>query len=568
VVETFLSIYDVIKPTLRRALSAAQDWVARTRPVLVSIFDAMVKAARDAYPTVREIVLNIAQGFLQLYAAVAPVFVVIGRLFLYIATNSGVISELVSGLGVWALALWAVHKAATAVNAVMALNPVLATLTIVAGLASLVAHRMGGWTVLWESIATGAKKMWVALQYVASGLWNWFSLLATVLGETVLSVKRIFVAIGQVIAEAVSAIGSAMGSMARAIMNPFRAVSIISEAQQNMSDSLGRIRETAVSGWDDISGAFTGAWDTFNAANAVARRDYDQETQRLDIAFQWRKKRLLQDQKEQQQALEQWMPKMPSVQMPQLDMAMQGAENAPAWWGKGVMSIEPPTLDTGKLHDTMKGAMSVFDEFKSGLSNTFESAWDSIIDSSRTGAEKWKAIWKDTTSFIFGLLGKITLQKILGDKLMWESSKETNRNEQAENTKTAATGFFKAYAAMPFVGQALALASIAAMIGFLGKMHDGGPVTGTGEQVRVLMANEYVMPVEQSRRNFGLLEAIRRGETPVASAAGDGGPRSITAIVQVPEGSLLMADDRLAVRRMAVMFNDELERIQENYKGT
>ena len=149
------------------------------------------------------------------------------------------------------------------------------------------------------------------------------------------------------------------------------------------------------------------------------------------------------------------------------------------------------------------------------------------------------------------------------------------------NTQTAATGFWKAYSALPFIGQILAMAGIALMMKSIssiklagGGLVDVGP-SGVDKVPAWLTRKEFVMPVEPTRQWLPELEAMRNGTfgmrgALVPSAAGAAaGPASISVSVpiMVGPGSLILADNDLSVRRFANRVSNVIERrVKKTYE--
>lgn len=150
----------------------------------------------------------------------------------------------------------------------------------------------------------------------------------------------------------------------------------------------------------------------------------------------------------------------------------------------------------------------------------------------------------------------------------------TNVNTVAEE-QNAIMKFFSAHAWIPFVGLGLALAAITVLKSF----HTGGLIGGpsatagdTSEQLFLGQKGEFVMPAAQTRRNLPLLEAMRDGRAPTFSAVGAGGGSPVTAAgpqvtVNIPAGSLLIANDDLSVRRLAEKIREEIDyKISRTFK--
>ena len=112
----------------------------------------------------------------------------------------------------------------------------------------------------------------------------------------------------------------------------------------------------------------------------------------------------------------------------------------------------------------------------------------------------------------------------------------------------------------------MAAAAIISMVAMLSSFHDGGMIGASGSRSeRAILAQdgEYVMPVSQTQRFFPLLEQMRNGQAPAFSAAGAGGgsaPATIVVNVNVGAGSLLLANDKLAVRRLSETIADDIEK--------
>jgi TP901 family phage tail tape measure protein len=290
--------------------------------------------------------------------------------------------------------------------------------------------------------------------------------------------------------------------------------------------------------------------------------------------------------------------------------------------------IPKPTFDIESpfagLSDFLKPELdfmgAAWDGFMDYVESEYFRLWDTLWDTTMTGSEKWKELWDRAFSAVGDMLLRAAWDNIVGEQLKvkwaaWAGAEKAKMKaaevnyemlmneavhrhyvgllgekkiaeenyfmykhmqhqknladageETAANTQTAASGFFRAYAWLPWVGFGLAVAAIIGMIAQLGKMHTGGMVGQLGsnrETTRVLQEGEYVMPVAQTRQFYPILEQMRNGETPAFSAAGVGGgsaPSAINVNVNVGAGSLLLANDEMAVRRLSEVIADDIDK--------
>ena len=292
--------------------------------------------------------------------------------------------------------------------------------------------------------------------------------------------------------------------------------------------------------------------------------------------------------------------------------------------GKGDNVLIPAdAAGKGKLANELRteteAAYVVLEEFNAAAQQVFLSGWDSIIDSSQTGAQKWGAIWTGMKQHAWGIIGDVVKRWIWGQTVQLTS---TTTTEAAKTTATnagvaarmiagakeiamtlksgvvniwhAVTGFYKAHAGIPFVGAAIAAAAVVGMMKMISMaknaiFHEGGWGDGrggrsSGEVNATILGNEFVMNPRASRRWGPVLEALNdglnpfagggaapsrlayAGAAPAAGAAPSAGQRpKIDLHFHMDNGSVLMADDKLAVRRWAERMAEELDRVWSTY---
>lgn len=266
---------------------------------------------------------------------------------------------------------------------------------------------------------------------------------------------------------------------------------------------------------------------------------------------------------------------------PTMPPGFDAAADPWAWLDKKAVAGKKPFVSA--VEESAKEVMIVMDELNRSMQQVFDGGWASIIDSSRTGAEKWADLFRNMRQAAWSVIGDVVKKYIWGEAMKWKAVaasekaqaaarvagavtdtgvtgvKAANASvETAFNLKAAASGFFRAFASLPWVGIGLALGAIVLMKKMMKGFHDGGPVTGRSGRDAIpawLERGEYVMPAAATRNNLPALEAMRRGQTPRSMAAG--GNR--TNVFQVTSGSLILADNQLTMRRFA----DQLLRVLE-----
>ena len=249
-------------------------------------------------------------------------------------------------------------------------------------------------------------------------------------------------------------------------------------------------------------------------------------------------------------------------------------------------------------------ARTAADKAMAGLGMSVRRGWDSIIDTSMTGAEKWADIWGNMKRVAWRYLGDILVEQLKNDATSTASTvtSETTKTSAAvggaaaraaaanveiaannastlSRIKNAVAGFFSFFSPLGPFGIPAALASIALMvktISEIGKMafYDGGWVSGPKGRDRVgpawLNDGEFIMPTSRSRQYASELEAMREGRykrgrvaVPVASASA-GGPTKVTQVnvsLEPKPGTVITASDRLGIRRLTELVADDLVRV-------
>lgn len=555
--ETFLATFDKIQPSLRKMLGAAQRFVEETRPIVVGMFEATVKAANDAAPYVRAFINDMARGLRELRPAMHAVRELTVDLFSLAGANVSTIASLTRVTAGLTVATWALSKAANALVASflwIRAHPIALVFTLLAAGIGLAIDKMGGFQAAWVNVQFGVRKGIIWIQWYFKALWA--DLRMT--GDLFNALAGYWRDFWQKIAE-IGEIGGGlfkriMGAIKDTILDPF-GPSVWERVQSEVAAGIASIAEVASreggSYFDDVSK---------NHAHRLAQAKSEMEQQLRELR-KWHKDALF-------DALYGDKP-----------LGIDGDGGAGGYKGpklslfdSSMMYDDPVKGMVSSVADSSAEIFDIWEETQAGLVSVSQSAWNSIIDSHSTGTRKWKELWKSSSEFVWGLIGKTVLAQLTGNKVVLVDTITKNELETESNVKTAASGFFKAYAGLPFAGQVLALASILAMTTFLAKMHTGGMIGGSGgrgsyrERMFMGQDGEYVMPVAQTRANYETLEAMRRGMRPALSAAGRGGP-SVTVHVNVPKGSLLIANDHLAVRRLSTIIADDIEnRIAKQYR--
>lgn len=187
--------------------------------------------------------------------------------------------------------------------------------------------------------------------------------------------------------------------------------------------------------------------------------------------------------------------------------------------------------------------LDVMDEFGTNLDSAFQSSWDSIIDTNRTGTEKIKDGVESLGRSVFSTVGRMTKTWLTSEKVRTASTvKGESARTAASNTSTAArvanaiasaaaylvekaaavgaaaASFFKAHAWIPFAGIGIALAAIATMRATMGKFEKGGVVKGEpvpglerGEVPIIAHEDEFVVRAGPSKRFRSFLEDLNEG---------------------------------------------------------
>lgn len=226
------------------------------------------------------------------------------------------------------------------------------------------------------------------------------------------------------------------------------------------------------------------------------------------------------------------------------------------------------------FEDSIVAPFDVFAELSESMKWQFSAAWDSIISTSMSGSEKWAAIMDGIKNVAWSTIGQVVQKWVWGEAVKLGATKATEIGastakaagavadtaatgvkvtnaaaETAANTGAAASGFFKAFSSIPFLGIALAIGAIGVMMKVMKGFHNGGLVTGAAGRDAIpawVERDEFIMPADKTRQFLPQLEAMRQGRGAPLTVAGGGGN---TYNMIVPTGSLILADNRMAMRR-------------------
>ena len=609
----------------------ASAWVNENKKVVAEAMNKIINVLARAV----SLALNLLG---QLWSSVTGLWDSLGWLrdafsatFGFLERNSELITGAIKGLAIFATVLYTVSTAFAIFNAVVAMNPIS---MIIIGIGVLIAiisalveklravvEELGGWGVVWaktkEIVDVAIEKMRFQFKRLASHIKNnlldakmdilifvenakySFALIGATLKAggkfywaylktVVIVLKGVWGAVKQMGRN----VGEAMSNLGKVITDPLNARKHWERAKKslsvNMSDVASGVKNEVASIWsstaDSVSAEFVEIRSEHKATVDGIRSDtktaIDANNKQLEDEAQASSERIVE------------IAKTAKVEIDRIksDTGVGEAEKVVDESGTGESGTGEFGIDTSDLSNDVNAVrdevLVVADEMESALGSSFDNAWGSILDSSKTGAEKMKAIWSNLGSSIFGVIGKIVKAQLFGDKVSLASAEGTtgakltlNEAETGSNLRTAVSGFFKAYSSLPFIGQALALGGIALMMKMISKFYEGGIVTGPSGRDNVLAmvtAGEYVMPVEQTARYRGELDAMRSGRyegtRPNLIAGGSGGGDSggliaVTNHIHIGENGLLITEDSISMRRFAEQIDDiTQDTIKKNYR--
>lgn len=564
--ETAISLFDQLQPGVMGAVREMQNLVEVTRDDLIAVFSTLAGWADR-----------------------------IGAVF---SEHGRTIADYGAATAVATTAVYAAIKAHIAWIAIINLTRVqliaLATTTgvglLIAGLAigikKLVDH-MGGWEMAWTELLRIMKVVALWTRDWFDNLKLDFKLFLDVLSNFPNAWHKTFLLVLQVVWGFLTQVGQAMTNLGKMLLNPWKAGDLWQEMQDEWTTGMNDLGEHIKTKTYEIVGE--DAARAHSEAKDELKRRLNDDWQDIDS---WYKNKVFDLQGQSWAGIPLLSAQNESAMFGPQNAPKQGAQASSGGSSGSTGSTEQrvardlPQMNAGvagllaggpsfigmpedfvtKQRDDADAVFNVWQESMTGIQQVGQRAWMSVWDSTRTTGEKMTAVFGSVRDFFWKMVGDMVTKKLTADAMILASNEATNTKEQANNAKTAATGFFKAYSSMPFVGQVLAIAAIGAMMGFLSKMHTGGLIGGRGavagsrrERMFIGQEGEYVMPAAQTRANLPLLEAMKKGINPAMTAAGGGGS-PIAVTISVGEGSLLLADDDLAVRRFADAVHEHIER--------
>ncbi len=567
--EAGIQVWDVIKGPVKTALETLTA-------LLQNNFDRIRSVALTLVSAVMGIATTLAQvaGFVAKHATV---FQTLGAIILGAAA-----------------ALYVVSAATAAWNAVLALNPV--TL-IVMGVAALVAaivvvvEKFVGWKIVWEVLVAAAK---IGFELIKGGLrqmWADIKMAARIvraLGETF---GIIFTTIVNTVKRAGSLIGETFSSIWDMVAHPRQAKETFENLKKALSEGFGPVIDEAR---EKLQGTWSGLADGYKVETALIGRETVAAVAQIERDTAAKIAELRAEREKGGAGASVAVPGAPTLAdggpisgVPQVPVV---AEVVGVTMPKsGIASAELPPI-------SMDQSYLVLEEFTRSAQDRYRQTWDSMIDTDMSGAERRRAIFEGIKQHAWKIIGDMTKRWLWGETVQMVATQQKdaavltgatariaagaaelgeNQAVTQSNVTRAGSGFFKAFSGIPFIGFALAAAAIAAMMKLLGglKLHEGGLAGGLyGRDVNPgwFERGEYVMPVAQTAQYLPELEAMRRGsyrqQQPIILPRSQAQRGDTFLTLQVPRGSLLVAEDRLATKRWARRFLNEFGRLQEAYQ--
>ena len=592
--ETGLAIFDVIRDDLVESLKLLQEWVGKSREKFVELF----KVIREGFDDATKTVAGVTEIYIGHKHAIDAIGVAaVGATVSLVAFSSAL-------KAVAAIKAWAIIAAAS--------GWVIALVAAIGALAAWifkVSKQTGGWALEWERWKLAALE---AFAWVSKGVLSF-----------IVGFKGWMDAIGSywlgVWNAAKDTFGEIMGDIGKALSLLPDMLWAALRGDKGAAEEAGKAIMDAFSGSAStiFKGHMIAVQTEYNLNMQYAKVLADQAGAEIDKKLeQYRKEfRWLQDKAGAAgfggvpRAFHEDAFGVPGG--PSVPGGAEGVPDVPGGAFPGSAFGEEmfgAPISSAMEKDTEK-SLEIAKEFGDALGSTFGSTWDAITDRTRTGGQKWNDIFDNMKAKTWSALGSITKKFLFGDKERWKSFFATEKSvqalktsgaaldttvtntktanaatEQAANTGAAASGFFKAFSSIPFIGFGLAALAIGLMMKLLGglKLAGGGIVSGPGgvDNVPAWLTNrEYVMPVAQTQKYFPLLEAMRAGTfgfgeggglgfSAAAAAAGPVQPQVVVPVT-FERGTLLVADDNLAVDRMADRILGRIEsKISKSYRRT
>ena len=562
--------FDIFKSTLQEA--ALQIWDTIKGPVNQAI-TGLTKFISDNFSRIKQVFMNVVNKVMYFAA-------IVGKVFSFIQKHSTTFEIVGKALLAVGAALYVAVTATAAWNAVLAVNPITLIILGIAALIAIIAvvvDKLGGWRVVWLNVVAGFKIGFEAIKLYLKVFMANLKLVGNVLVALGQSVVIIFTGMWNTIKAVGEKIAMLFKSIWEIIKNPRKAKQAFADLKAQiavgLSDPMAEAKEQLDSVWSSVGGNYKNELIEIKNQTAANVKDIVNATR----------------------------AEVDKIRKEREAAKATTSETLPA--GTDVPDTEPLDLPELTMPELGETAVTKFAETNKLMSDIYAGTWDTMLQSDLTGSEKRAAIWSGMRDKTVGVISDMAKKWVWGEmtQLAGTEAKESGMSvavlknaairigakikEMAIDMKAgvvnawnATTGFFKAYSGIPFLGPILAGAAVAAMFKLMGKakkalFYDGGYVTGPAGRDKVnagLTAGEYVMPVGATKKYGSILESMRAGNfNPQTSLMPVGsGTMQITApvTVQISEGSLLLADDDMSIRRFAEKINDVIvERVQATY---
>lgn len=613
-----IGIFRAMQTNLDKAIVGATEFVNSAKGQFAFLFKAITDYIVAAWPVIEAFGRGFGAALAWVLTVARPTLAVIATLFQWMSSHTETVETMAKGLGILAastygvsLAVGAWSKAQAGLNTLMKANPVGAIVTALSVLITalvLVVDKLGGWRATWAYVVAGFK---IGVAWIAGA----FREIAIMIDSPIAGIRAFGIVVTDVLNRALlviksfaQAAGTILLSLGKMLINPFKAKETWAEMKEALSANMSGLGADM---------AAIGEWSAgkLEAGHEAALAKIRENTAASIAGIKTDLASTLEEVTVEPAAL----PVVPTLTVP------GGGEIDPAALADqiGLPEIEIPVggLADGVLAETER-AYVILEEFNAGMQDVFLSGWDSIIDGSKTGSQKWSAIWKNIKTTTWQITGDVVKRWLWGQKTQLVATQTTEAGmtaaknsgvaarliagarEAAGALKTgvvniwhAVTGFYKAHAGIPFVGAAIAAAAVVGMYKMLGAakravFHDGGwgdnrPTRSWREVDATILRDEIVMNPGASKRFGPLLEMMNAGVNPfagggasspgpaVAASAGttqgDGpaaGRKVYEITLKLDEGQVVFADDRLGLYRMAEAIKKYLDEIDAGVLDT
>jgi len=504
--ETWIAVFDAIQPTLNKAIEAVTKFVSDSRQQIVAFYRALAGYAGQAFNWIT-------------------------KALKFLSDHWDTVSALLAGAASGAVAFVALTKAVAGFNAVLKVTTLLANLNpvsiIVMGVSALIAvlvtvvQKMGGWHVVWVKLKSAASK---ALVHLRAGLLKVFEVVK-VLARAFLHYPEVVVlslaGAWRVVKRFAEMAGAAFSDLGKMLANPFKAKETWSHLKSVLSDGfdgiLGDIKDTASAVWTVVGGS------------------YDEAMQRIDDQVQASLAKINADTERALAKAEEAKAAAGNTGV----FSGQGGSNG----GAGVLLSPDEQM---ALMETMNNIQLSLAMGALSATGTARKATENMTDSVQQAMDATE----DAARMAMDGVGDAIADAVTRGENLFQSLGNVARSVFG----SIVSGFVK-------LGIASLFPSLSPVMGLsvAGARAAGGPVAAGSLYLVGERGPELFVP-----NVSGMIIPNVRNGTPALAAAG---APQLTVNVTVPQGSLLLADNDLSVRRFAETIHRVIEgKVKKTYR--